>query len=497
MPRDVRGRPLESRRRAERSFGDEEVVHRDGSLFIWTVVILLLIGFAFACWIFSFYIFGHPEKQLSYSILSKLKKLEPPKRFELTAAPRGEFLNAKQLWDKYNKMSNRELARVSEALQRDYLRNYKLTQDLVPYVVGSYNILDSYELNDHNFFPSGVVAIAESNEAPYVLLEEVFTADQRAVPSLQRMLLTGLNIRLDRNLDLTAVINVKRLPNNKLLFTAVPLLYGNYAASAGPGTFSLEPPSAVAPKAGFPILSDTQVDDADKKLAAFRLRVAAKSPDAHGSAPDGPRLVRVERPTAPDGAAILPTPTPAPIAEVKPTPTPVAKAVVVKAASPSPSPAPALAVASPTPTPEVPLQPFLTPSPTPASIATTAGGAWPVYAPGQMPRGRLVNLQATADLASQGSPDERTYLQGSFVVTAAGQNRAILRASGGGLSDAFGLIGHKSNIRVLVDFPSGVKPPGEGASVSRDSRRPFLITKVVKASNGDINVYVQEVTRPE
>ena len=32
-----------------------------------------LIGFAIACWIFSFYTFGHPEKPMSYAILTKLK----------------------------------------------------------------------------------------------------------------------------------------------------------------------------------------------------------------------------------------------------------------------------------------------------------------------------------------------------------------------------------------------------------------------------------------
>ena len=45
-------------------------------------------------------------------------------------------------------MTNRELERASEALLRNYLRNYKLTGDKVPYVVGSFNILDSYELNE-------------------------------------------------------------------------------------------------------------------------------------------------------------------------------------------------------------------------------------------------------------------------------------------------------------------------------------------------------------
>ena len=43
-------------------------------LFLWTVFILLLIGMAFACWLGSFYIFGHPEKPRPYRLLKKLGK---------------------------------------------------------------------------------------------------------------------------------------------------------------------------------------------------------------------------------------------------------------------------------------------------------------------------------------------------------------------------------------------------------------------------------------
>ena len=61
--------------------------------FAWTVAILLLIGFALAAWLGSFYIFDQPERPDSYRILQRLHKIEPTKRFELTAAPPGEFLN--------------------------------------------------------------------------------------------------------------------------------------------------------------------------------------------------------------------------------------------------------------------------------------------------------------------------------------------------------------------------------------------------------------------
>ena len=40
--------------------------------FAWTLAILLLIAFAFAAWLGSFYIFWQPERPDSYRILKKL-----------------------------------------------------------------------------------------------------------------------------------------------------------------------------------------------------------------------------------------------------------------------------------------------------------------------------------------------------------------------------------------------------------------------------------------
>ena len=48
--------------------------------------------------------------------LKKLHKIDPPKRFELTAAPAGEFLTAKQIYARYNVMRPAELALVNAEL---------------------------------------------------------------------------------------------------------------------------------------------------------------------------------------------------------------------------------------------------------------------------------------------------------------------------------------------------------------------------------------------
>ena len=66
--------------------------------FAWTILILFLSGLALAAWLGSFYVIGQPERPESYRILKKLHKIETPKRFALTAAPAGEFLNPQQLY---------------------------------------------------------------------------------------------------------------------------------------------------------------------------------------------------------------------------------------------------------------------------------------------------------------------------------------------------------------------------------------------------------------
>ena len=117
--------------------------------------------------------------------------------------------------------------------------------------------------------------------------------------------------------------------------------------------------------------------------------------------------------------------------------------------------------------------------PTPPTGRT--GASWTTYAPGQMPRGRLVEASELSGIADRGLGAERLYLPGSFSVTASGENRAVLRTNDGA-------------VRIIVEFPRGMRPPAEGSSFDRNLQRPFLITDVRKGADGQINVYAREVT---
>lgn len=517
---------------------------KKSNLFGWTIAILLLTGFAFAAWLGSFYIFGQPERPQSYNILKKLRKIEPTKRFELTAAPAGEFLSAKQLYDRYIALSPTELAKTNAELARNYIRNYQAVRGLVPYVVGRFNIMDARSLTPNDIFTSGMVTLTNAVDYGELLMEHVYPADPQALPLMQQTLVTGLEIKLERTHDLSSVIHAERLPDGRILITSMPLLYGRYTVTRGPGTFSLEPPLDLNMAAGWPLFKEPMRRAAEAQYASYRDRVApprASAPVAGLAPTPAPpaenSLIRVE-PAAPVEVQVAAA-TPAPTPPLKATATPKGgKIAKGKKGSPTPSPSvsasppmvaqttpaatpPPVAVVSPpatkAPTVSTPVPGATTPpvvaaaspvvSPPPASpavsapavtpedaLASTAGGLeWKTYPPGKMPVGRLIGTGDLRDLAERGLAGERVYLRGQFVVNFTEANRAVMRPKGGLTDTVLKLARGGQAVRVVVEYPAGYKPPARGSTVDRDAARPYEITEVRKQSDGQLNIFVREI----
>jgi hypothetical protein len=320
---------------------ERRTIRRSGpgrdNLFGWTVFLLLLAAFAAVSWVGSFYIFGHPERAFSYGVLRAVGKIDEPKRFELTKAPRGEFLDADKLAERFGKMPPRELDELNATLLRNYLRNYSRTRDLIPYVTGDYRVLGAFKLGPDNFFPDGVVALARSKQNPSVLLELVFPAAEADAGELERMLRMGLELQLRRTLDLAALVNARIMPDGRLNLTAVPLLYGSYTSTSATGTLNLEPPAGLNVSAGLPVLNQAAVDEAEKRYAAHV--------EGAGEPANGPSLMRVQRTEAVEESTIpvvraeaVRPPPPPPVAPAAPAAAPpvtdnipVARAVPVNA----------------------------------------------------------------------------------------------------------------------------------------------------------------------
>ncbi|MFZ4116688.1 MAG: hypothetical protein ACOYK6_08235 [Chthoniobacterales bacterium] len=559
--------------------------HGFDSMFAWTLFIFLLIGFTLFCWMGSFYVFGHPEKAANYNLLKRLHKLEDPQRFQITAAPRGEFLKPSQLLERFGTLTPIDIKRLNEALLRNFLRNYHQTRELVPYATGTYKVLTVLPLTKKNIFHPGVVALLQSLQQPEIFLEQVFTSNRENLPALQASLTPGQEIKLEKPLDLSAIIFMEQLRGGGLQFTTMPLLYGTYGNQEnGQATFSLEPPETINIEGGLPILSDKEVESA-RRLASSSQTINAAEPKTiplNNGEPSSAPLVRImtEKPTQPPtktSLAAQKTPQVAPqgaspssftsgqqkqnlqetkIAKAIPVATPAAAIpagipVAAPAAIPVGTPAvlPAIALNRPsqesvspkseltssspatlqptvssTPSTTAPLAtPPPTDSPTPtafnfsSSIVTAAqppssentnpslpstttatnpssnsSSVWPLYEPGKMPRGRMMNPTELSSLADQGFTGERLYVQGDFAVTASGEHRAVLRYQSATTDLP---IGRTGKIRIIVDYPQGTIPPAEGTSLSQDHFHPLMITDVKKEKDGTVNLYVREIVR--
>jgi len=522
------------------------VKRRRTNYFGWTLAILLLTGFALAAWLGSFYIFNQPERPDSYRILQRLHKIEPPRRFELTAAPAGEFLNSKQLVERYNAMGAAELAKTNAELARNYIRNYQQVRGLVPYVVGRFVIMEARDLGSRDVFTSGMVALTSAVDNGELLMEHVYPADPQTVPAMEQTLTPGLEIKLERTHDLSVVLHVERLSDGRIMLTAVPLLYGEYTIMHGSGTFSLEPPLSLNLEYGWPLFKEQSRVDAETHYANRRqqnapagaVAIPGLTPSGAPAPPEN-QLVHVEaaqpvavetpkvaaltkggkaKPTAtPKGTKLAknqkPTPKPAPsvapsaVAEKstpipsKPEPPTVAMekpGETTKAAAPVPAPTPVfvpeIAMARPSETP-IRAVPAQTPD-SAGTLASTAGGGgnWKTYPPSRMPLGRLVTTGDLRDIADRGTAGERIYLKGQFVVNFSDASRAVLRPRGK-LTDTVLHFGGSST-RIIVEFPAGYTPPPQGSVVSRDEARPFEITEVRKQEDGQLNVFAREIMQP-
>jgi len=521
--------------------------------FAWTVVILLLTGFALAAWLGSFYIFSQPERPDSYRILQRLHKIEAPKRFELTAAPAGEFLNSKQLYERYSELGNAELARTNGELARNYIRNYQTVRGLVPYVVGRFKIVAVRELGPGDVFTSGMVALTNAVDNGELLMEHLYPANPEALPLMKQTLNVGLEIKLERSHDISSVIHAERLVDGRMMITAIPLLYGSYTVTRGLGTFRLEPPLTLNLAAGWPMFKAPERKEIEQHYAENQQKTAIAQggpisvPGIGASATPPPapnELVRVEQaiaigtlPAAPVLAKNekLANPTPPPkgkrgkkqkLESPPPAATAAAPLIAQKPAAPGATPftlasaatpakvpvttpapaantanaqapvvAQAASVPTATPVPVLPAQPAPPDASNVALASNAGGGSWKTFSPGKMPLGRLIGASDLRDVADHGLAGERVYLKGQFVVNFSDANKAVLRPRTK-LTDKVLHFGGGSSTRIIVEFPAGYVPPRQGAEVNRDEQRPYEITEVRRQEDGQLNVFVREIMQP-
>jgi hypothetical protein len=401
-----------------------------------------------------------------------------------------------------------------------------------------------------------MVALTHAIDNGELLMEHLYPASPEALPLMKQTLSVGLEIKLERTHDISAVMHAERLIDGRIMVTVVPLLYGSYTVTRGLGSFRLEPPLSLNLAAGWPLFKSREVAGIEQRYAEYRQKTAAAqggpvpipgvSPSATPRAEN--ELVRVEqaRPvemsspppvlgkngklakTAPlpkgkkSGKkqkleSPLPASTPAQAVVAQkpsaPTPTPIAiasartppKGPNIPAVTPAPAAntpvaaaqpvAQAPAVSTATPVPVLPAQPAPPDTSNVALASNAGGGSWKTFPAGKMPLGRLIGTGDLRDVADHGLAGERVYLKGQFVVNFSDANKAVLRPRAK-LTDKVLHFGGGSSTRIIVEFPGGYTPPPQGAMVNRDELRPYEVTEVRKQEDGQLNVFVREIMQP-
>ena len=247
----------------------------DTGLFWWTIIITLLLGAAIASWFFSIYIFAYPEKPFNYKLLSRLNKLEDIKKYERNNFPNGKTLGPKAAFQEFDRLSDKQLKDKNGLLRRSYVTNYRAIEDPPIYMRGDYKIYQVRPLDPTDVFTSGLVVRAQAIEDvegspleyPNTLIEFIFPTDGPALAAFnvndiltidQRSIFTKDGDKKgDGRRFYASLLNIERLPQNKLLFTLVPLLYGNCEINGDPDAkLSMAPPKKLNMDGRWPVTEE-------------------------------------------------------------------------------------------------------------------------------------------------------------------------------------------------------------------------------------------------
>ncbi len=208
------GRPLTAAK--------EETPKNSSGLVWWTIIITLLIGLATSSWLFSIYVFTHPEKPFSYRILAKFDKLEPLTNFTPISVPTGEFKSSRELFSAYYGAHNDQLAVINNTLMRHYLRNYASSEPV--YVKGTFRVAHARHLTQDDPFTSGLALRATSVDFPNVVLELILPGPHQDDIPFQ----PGDDITIDTNSTFASVVHIDREASEVLTVSALSIVYRSF-----------------------------------------------------------------------------------------------------------------------------------------------------------------------------------------------------------------------------------------------------------------------------
>lgn len=252
------------------------VVRRtDGGLFWWSIAITLLIGLATFSWFFCIYVFTHPEKPFNYSLLSKFQKLEPIKAFSEKDFPGGKTYSHRDMYQTFYPFTEENLAQKNSDLHRAYITNYKEERPVC--IRGQFKVIHARPLTKDDVFTCGTIAravalVEDDKEYRNVIIEYILPSRKPC----KDQFLPGDILKIDttesegKRRRFASLLNIQRQQDDAMVFTVVPLSYGEHGnAQAG---FSIvgEPPERLNMEARWPITDDALGAPASASVAVTR-----------------------------------------------------------------------------------------------------------------------------------------------------------------------------------------------------------------------------------
>ncbi len=254
MPYEVSAPPDRERRNPRRpgNFRRPQI----GALFWWTIAIIVLGIGAVLSWFFSIYIFNNPSEPLPYRVLTKLKKIDPPKRFSSENPPAGKFRKPRSLLeDDYAGFEPHHLDYVNSILLRDYLENFRRSEGAI-YVKGDFIVEQVRALGTGDLFQTGLVWRGRNKDFPNASVEVVLPTAGPVSPDLiptgEPFALTGAFF--------AALIHVARPDDDSMCFTLVPIVYGSKQIADG-ARIALRPPPRLNLEGQWPLTAPSPDDD--------------------------------------------------------------------------------------------------------------------------------------------------------------------------------------------------------------------------------------------
>lgn len=236
----------------------------DGGIFWWSIAIVILMALAATSWIASIFIFTHPEKPYNYKLLSRIQRLEEIKHFNEKDMPAGKSLTPPELYQKFYPFTDQNLGNHNSLLRRNYITNFKNRDHKPYYVRGRFKVVHARPLTEKDVFPRGLVARAvavnqDGREYRNVVVEYVLPTEL-AVPGVEFAPgdLLDIDSRRTKKRLHGAVINIQRLHEDVLVFTVVPLMYGEHLIDpVKHKILTATPPVRLNLSAPFPITDDS------------------------------------------------------------------------------------------------------------------------------------------------------------------------------------------------------------------------------------------------